>query len=57
MKINYAKVDLWLICFLIGVSILISYYKFSYGYIHWWTGFFPLGLLPVVVSDYLRDRR
>lgn len=57
MKVNWAKVDLWLSCFLIILSMFICYYKFSYGYVNWYTGLFLLGLLPVTISNYLRDRK
>lgn len=55
--VNWAKIDLWIICFLIGISIFIVWVKLSYDSANWWTGFFPLGLLPVAITDYLKDRK
>lgn len=51
----YAKLDLFFIVLLIAFSIIVFVLKRDSPY--WWTGFFPLGLLPLVISDYRKDRK
>jgi len=56
-KQTWAKIDLWLMCLVIGLSCLFTYWKLEMGFTNWWTGMFLLGLLPVLIYDYFRDRK
>lgn len=53
--INWAKVDLFLIVLVVSLSVIFLFIKRDSP--NWWTGLFLLGMLPVLVSDYLKDRK
>jgi hypothetical protein len=54
---NWALIDLILISALIIITVVFISIKVYLGLPNWWTGFFPLGLLPVPVADYFKDRK
>lgn len=51
---KWAKIDLLTIVILVALALLIVFIKREDPY--WYTGLCILGLLPVVIADFFKDR-